>query len=86
MFVRQFPIIHSRVIKVNQPRSVPWSLIKGHEAQAWTNHGQSLETLAGRGGLDIVELWCVVHNKSWRERAPIEDVLFWLKPIENVVW
>jgi hypothetical protein len=65
---------------------VPWSLVEGHEAQAQVNHGQTLQRLAERGGLDIFELWCVVHDKLWRERPGERDVLLWLKPIENVVW
>jgi hypothetical protein len=84
MLERQFPIIQAR--GVHSPRSVPWRLLADHEGQALMNHGQTLEHLAGRGGLDVFELWCVVHDVQWRRRANIQQVLTWLKPIENVVW
>lgn len=86
MLPRQFPIIQCRSVSGVQPKSVPWKLLLGHENQAFFNHGQSLERLAERGGLDIFELWCVVHDKPWKERASLREVYLWLKPIENVVW
>jgi hypothetical protein len=79
-----FPVIQMR--QYHQPRSVPWSLMEGHETQVQINHGQTLQWLAKRGGLDIFELWCVVHDRRWQERASYRDVLLWLKSIEGVVW
>lgn len=36
--------------------SVPWRVVERHRAQIEHNHGQTLERLAVRGGLDAVEL------------------------------
>jgi hypothetical protein len=38
------------------PKTVPWSLLAPHEAQARKNHDQSLARLAERGGLDPTEM------------------------------
>ena len=73
------------------PRSVPWDLVKDHDDQAQTNHSQTLEHLASRGGLSPMELWCVVHdtrfydakrNQGMTEAKAIE----WLRGIEGVEW
>ena len=47
------------------PVWVPWNLVAPHETQAKKNHDQSLEELAGRGGLSPDELWCVVRDQRW---------------------
>ena len=44
------------------PKSVPWAVVAPHAARAGRNHGQTLETLARRGGLGPDEL-----------RATLED-------------
>jgi len=51
------------------PSSIPWDLIAPHKERADINHSQSLETLHRRGGLDIVELYAVLSNKSFRDLA-----------------
>lgn len=63
------------------PRSAPWAFLEPHRAQAFTNHGQTLERLAERGGLDPVEMWCVVHGKRWRQRGSITlaEAIAWLE-------
>jgi hypothetical protein len=48
------------------PASVPWDLVAPHAAQAQRNHGQSLETLARRGGLAPDELFAVMHDQPWQ--------------------
>ena len=45
--------------------SVPWESIAGFEAQAWRNHGQTLETLASRGGLSSCELVALITGGRW---------------------
>lgn len=50
---------------------VPWSLIAPYEAQARTNHGQSLKQLAGRGGLNMCEAMAVMSSTLYRDR-PID--------------
>lgn len=77
--------IDSRERAAGVPSTVPWSLVEGHEEQAQINHSQSLEVLDGRGGLDIVELWCLVHHKKWRDRPAYDDVLAWVLSIPEVV-
>lgn len=48
------------------PRSVPWSFVAPHEAQALENHEQTLERLAQRGGLSPSELVAVVRGEGLR--------------------
>lgn len=47
-------------------RSIPWAVIEPHRRQAMSNHSQSLETLASRGGLDLTELAAVLEDRPWR--------------------
>lgn len=47
--------------------NIPWVIIAPYESQAQSNHGQSLERLAQRGGLDIGEAIAIMTGKSWRE-------------------
>ncbi|MCV0395417.1 MAG: hypothetical protein K5872_21975 [Rhizobiaceae bacterium] len=47
--------------------SVPWGLLAPHERQAVRNHGQSLVTLAGRGGLSACEALAVLEDREWRQ-------------------
>lgn len=47
---------------------VPWSLIAPYEAQAQTNHSQSLKQLAGRGGLSMCEAMAIMSSVPYRER------------------
>lgn len=60
---RQFPIHPTDRERLE---SVPWSLIAPHEDQAFSNHGQSLEKLARRGGLGLIELALVIEPKPGR--------------------
>ncbi len=69
---RRFPILcnwrHETADKaLGVPKSVPWSMLAPHESQAERNHSQSLETLAGRGGLDVSEMVAVLTGQTWRE-------------------
>lgn len=59
------------------PESVPWTLVAKHRQRAIRNHGQPLETLARRGGLDPFELLALITDKPWRAYAemPLKDVL-----------
>ncbi len=68
MSVRRFPVLGDhRWRHLNVPKSVPWSFVAPHEAQAQRNHGQSLERLAERGGLSPGEMVAVVEGKHWRD-------------------
>ena len=63
MSERQFPLLWPygteeirQLEELACPRRVPWSFVKKAEARIVSNHDQSLDTLARRGGLDPVEL------------------------------
>lgn len=47
--------------------AVPWELIAQHERQAQSNHSQSLERLAERGGLSPCEALAVIEDRQWRK-------------------
>lgn len=55
------------------PRSVPWSLLAPHEAQAKQNHDQTLERLAERGGLAVHEMLAIIEGKRWRAVASLSN-------------
>lgn len=71
---RRFPLIwpwrreeERALVAAGCPRTVAWSLIAPHEAQAQSNHGQSLEQLAARGGLSPAEALAVLTDRAWRD-------------------
>lgn len=43
---------------------IPWEVIADHEKQAMINHGQTLERLAERGGLDYSEALAVLEDRK----------------------
>lgn len=75
--MKRFPLILSSDERkaAMAPTSVPWSLLAPHEAQAMTNHSQTLERLAERGGLAPNEMAAVLSDEHWRhwlKRDPAE--------------
>lgn len=44
---------------------IPWGLIAPHEAQAKSNHGQTLDRLAERGGLSHTEAIDIIQGRKW---------------------
>lgn len=48
---------------------IPWSAMAPHEAQAASNHGQTLERLAERGGLSPGEAVAVMSGRRWRRMS-----------------
>lgn len=50
---------------------VPWGLLEPHEAQAIHNHGQTLETLAARGGLGTEEMVPIIEGRGLRDVSAI---------------
>jgi len=62
MTEKRFPVLGDKIIK-----SVPWDLLEPHRAQAITNHGQTLEQLAVRGGLDLAEIITVISDRKWHD-------------------
>ncbi len=63
-----------QVIGTNGKCTVPWLMLTPHEGQAWTNHGQSLETLNRRGGLCWIELLAVLEDKRQWDYKGIDEV------------
>lgn len=79
-----FPILWSGHPGPHEPKSVPWSFVAPHEAQARQNHDQTLERLAERGGLDPKELHSVVHGLSWhRNGITFADAVTWLRTVTS---
>lgn len=77
MSERTFPI-HEWKRSGALPAAVPWAVVEPWRKRADRNHGQSLETLAARGGMCSQELWCAAHDKSLREMPPMEVADAWL--------
>lgn len=48
-----------------QPIRITWIPVAADHGQAGRNHGQSLETLASRGGLGWAELLAVLEHRRW---------------------
>lgn len=53
-----FPILGDPIV-----RAVPWAALTPHEARARRNHDQTLNQLAQRGGLSVVEAVLVLRDK-----------------------
>ncbi|WP_454018462.1 hypothetical protein [Azospirillum sp. Marseille-Q6669] len=71
---RAFPILYPNRRPADAPRSIPWSLVAPHRAQAQINHGQTLERLAERGGLAPCELLAVLENRPFRRMFPDDAI------------
>jgi hypothetical protein len=65
---------------VDSPGQIPWDLIAPFEAAAERNHGQSLERLNERGGLDPLEAYAVMRGLRWPEVCNLDRqmVVNWL--------
>lgn len=67
MTQRMFPVLgHSDSKGPVCPKEVPWEFVAPHAAQAKKNHYQTLEQLAGRGGLSPTELVALVDDEDVR--------------------
>lgn len=53
---------------------IPWGIIAPHEMQAQTNHGQTLDRLRERGGLDPTEAVAILENRRWHRMNEIEAI------------
>lgn len=60
----EFPIIGTS-------ESIPYELIAPHEEQAIKNHGQTLQRLAERGGLDWIESLAVLEDREFKRMSMI---------------
>ena len=69
--MRRYPV-HSSDRR--QLESVPWAMLEEHAYQVESNHGQTLERLAERGGLGLTEIVAAVEGKRLRDvRGMSED-------------
>lgn len=70
---RLFPVMFlsrdQRVLGI--PELIDWAFVEPHRKQAQTNHNQTLEQLADRGGLTPAELVAVLEDRKW---SPMSDV------------
>ena len=55
------PIMSGKLLK-----AIPWAMIAPHEPQAISNHSQSLERLAQRGGYSVHLRQLVHSGAAWR--------------------
>jgi len=62
--------IRAGKVRTTIVKDVPWAMLEACERRAQRNHGQSLERLAERGGLDAGETLCILDDKSWDEAYP----------------
>lgn len=61
------------------PRSVSWAFVEKFREQAESNHGQTLEVLARRGGLAPEELWLAAHgHRLFRVKIDEQAAIDWL--------
>lgn len=58
---KQFPILGSRGAKIDL------QLVEDHGKQVYSNHYQTVERLAERGGLSWCELHAVLNNRAWQK-------------------
>lgn len=73
--MKTFPI-HSWGRSNQLPDTIPWDQIAPHEAQALQNHdGQTLDHLAGRGGLSACEMIAVLEDRKWRRMQDGESTI-----------
>jgi hypothetical protein len=65
--VRETMPVHPGCVKRHPdlPKSVPMLLLAPYEKQAQTNHAQSLDRLAERGGLDWIEMDWIIRGVRW---------------------
>jgi hypothetical protein len=80
--MRRFPI-HPYDDTPNRPDSIPWEVIAKHARQAELNHRQTLERLAARGGLSVLEAIAALEDRSlvpWIRMTP-EEALTRLKKL-----
>lgn len=61
----RMPIQLRREPGVSRPEKLTVGLPRTLETQAQANHGQSLDRLAQRGGLDPIEVWFLVKGRAW---------------------
>lgn len=72
------PIMGSQLLK-----EIPWAMIAPHDAQARSNHSQSLERLAQRGGLAACEALDILEGRRWGSAKPcVENDAYLVRLVE----
>jgi hypothetical protein len=65
--MKEFPVLNTN------GETIPYELVKKHEKQVMINHGgQTVERISERGGLDWVELFCVLNDRGFDSVMPIK--------------
>lgn len=67
-----FPILQDEQIK-----AVPWEVFAAHEQQAQSNHDQTLNRLAQRGGLSCMEACSVIADVPLRDMRTDVGKSYW---------
>lgn len=72
---QRFPILKARYAHTTAaeraalaglPDTLPWEMVEAYADRARKNHGQTVERLAERGGLCVIELACLFNDKTLR--------------------
>lgn len=58
--MQKYPILGSK------GEYIPWEMMLEHEEQCLINHGQSVETLARRGGTDYIETYYILNDSKFK--------------------
>lgn len=73
------PIMGSQLMS-----NIPWAMIAPHEQQAQSNHGQSLDRLAERGGLAASEAIDILEGRRWGSaKACIENERYLINKVRE---
>ena len=75
---KRFPVLglwgFGKELQEQCPKSVPWQMLAPHEDQAVSNHSQSLNRLAQRGGLSPCEMLAVLEDRCWHKMSDEDSV------------
>lgn len=80
---RRFPVLNQQNCRQRDkkwmPRSVAWEFAETLREQATSNHSQSLEVLASRGGLAPEEMWLAAHGHGlFKVKIDEQEAINWL--------
>jgi len=53
------------IMGANLLSEIPFAMLVPHQAQAMSNHGQTLDRLAQRGGLGVSEAIDILEGRRW---------------------
>lgn len=59
--MKKYPMMYK-----NKGEYVPFEMMLEHEEQCFVNHGQSVETLARRGGTDYLETYYILNDSKYK--------------------